>query len=155
MREMDADACAAIILASPLWARYGITNAEAARATLSAVFDGACSGLVAEDGGHILGFTVYAAKGTFVHSGYVRTLAVLPEAQHRGVGRRLMDAAEAEIFSQGPNVFLLVSSWNAGGQRFYEARGYRRIGEIADYVRQGITEVLYRKTVGPIQREES
>ena len=87
-----------------------------------------------------------------MHSGYVRTVAVAPETRRRGVGRRLMDAVEGEIFNHGPNVFLLVSAWNASAQRFYEVRGYRRVGEIADYVRRGITEVLYRKTLGPIQK---
>ena len=64
-----------------------------------------------------------------------------------------MDAAEAAILEGGPNVFLLVSEWNTRAQRFYERRGYRRIGDVPDYVRVGITEVLYRKTLGPIQRD--
>jgi ribosomal protein S18 acetylase RimI-like enzyme len=81
----------------------------------------------------------------------VRSVAVAPDAQHQGVGGRLMDEAEAAILGSGPNVFLLVSSWNTGAQRFYERRGYRRIGELADYIRRGITEVVYRKTLGPIQ----
>ena len=38
-----------------------------------------------------------------------------------------------------------------GARRFYERRGYQRIGEITDYVRRGITEAVYRKTLGPIQ----
>jgi ribosomal protein S18 acetylase RimI-like enzyme len=62
-----------------------------------------------------------------------------------------MDAAEAAILVYGPNVFLLVATWNAGARRFYERRGYQRIGEITDYLRRGITEVVYRKTLGPIQ----
>ena len=152
MRMTDAESCAAIILGTPLWERYGITTPEAARAALADVFDGTCSGLVAEEEGRILGFVVYTVEGTFVHSGYVRTVAVAPEARHRGVGRQLMDAAEGEIFNRGPNVFLLVSAWNASAQRFYEVRGYRRVGEIADYLRRGLTEVLYRKTLGPIQK---
>jgi ribosomal protein S18 acetylase RimI-like enzyme len=48
-------------------------------------------------------------------------------------------------------VFLLVATWNAGARRFYERRGYQRIGEITDYLRRGITEVVYRKSLGPIQ----
>ena len=149
--EADVDACAAIMLATPLLARYGVTTAAAARGALADVFAGPCRGLVAEEAGRIIGFAVYSLRGTFAHSGYVRTIAVAPDAQHRGAGRRLMDAVEAAIFDQGPNVFLLTSAWNAEAQRFYERRGYRRIGEIPDYVRNGITEVLYRKTLGPIQ----
>lgn len=155
MREADTDACAAIMLAIPLLARYGVATAEAARAGLADVFGGSCRGLIAEEDGRAVGFVVYAVRGTFVHSGYVRTVAVVPGAQRRGVGRRLMDAAEAAIFEQGPNVFLLVAAENAGAQRFYEGRGYRRIGEIADYVRGGITEIVYRKTLGPIRDRDA
>ena len=145
--------CAAIVHASPLWARYGITTAEAARGAFEDILAGTCLGMVAEDAGRVVGFVVYALAGTFVHSGYVRSVAVASDAQHKGVGGRLMDAAEAAILEGGPNVFLLVSEWNTRAQRFYERRGYRRIGDVPDYVRVGITEVLYRKTLGPIQRD--
>lgn len=109
-------------------------------------------GFVAEDAGGVVGFVVYAIEGTFVYSGYVQSVAVAPDAQRRGVGGRLMEAAEAAILGRGPNVFLLVSQWNTDAQRFYERRGYRRVGEIPDYVRRGITECVYRKTLGPIER---
>ena len=155
MREADVDACAAITRALPAMAGYAITTEKAVRRRLADVLDGSCRGLVAEEAGRVVGFVVYTVRGTFVHSGYVRTVAVAADAQNRGIGRRLMDAAEAAILEHGPNVFLLVSAGNAGAQRFYERRGYRRIGEIADYVRRGITEVLYRKTLGPIHGGDS
>ncbi len=151
MREPDASSCAAIMHASPLWVRYGITTLEAARRALGDMLAGTRLGFVAEDAGGVIGFVVYTVEGTFVHSGYVRAVAVAPDAQRRGVGGRLMDAAEAAILGRGPNVFLLVSAWNTDAQRFYERRGYRRVGEIPDYVRRGITECLYRKTLGPIE----
>jgi ribosomal protein S18 acetylase RimI-like enzyme len=151
MREADVAACASIVLAVPLWRPYGVATDDAAQAVVADALAGACRGLVAEDAGRIVGFVVFAVRGTFAHSGYVRSVAVAPDAQHQGVGGRLMDEAEAAILGSGPNVFLLVSSWNTGAQRFYERRGYRRIGELADYIRRGITEVVYRKTLGPIQ----
>ena len=151
MREADVGTCASIMLAVPLWTPYGVTTIDAARAAFADVIAGTCLGLVAEEAGRIVGFVVYTLRGTFVHSGYVRSVAVAPEAQHQGVGARLMDAAETAILDHGPNVFLLVSTWNAGARRFYEHRGYQRIGEITDYVRRGITEVVYRKTLGPIE----
>jgi len=145
----DVDACAAIMVALPLWAQYGITPAAA-----RAVFDEALSGparvQVAEDGGRVVGFVEYFLRGTFGHSGYIRAIGVAPDAQGRGIGARLMDAAEAEIFRTGPNVFLLVTGTNTRAQRFYERRGYCRIGEIPSYARAGLTEVLYRKSLGPI-----
>jgi ribosomal protein S18 acetylase RimI-like enzyme len=149
LRDADVEACAALLQRIPLWARYRITP-EAARAVFARALDGASCALVAEDAGRVIGFVEYTLRGTFGHSGYVRAVGVAPEAQGRGVGTRLMDAAEEAIFRSGPNVFLLVAAFNAGAQRFYERRGYRRIGEIPDYVMPGITEILYRKTLGPI-----
>lgn len=151
MRNTDVAACAAIVLAVRLWRPYGVTTEEAARPVFADVLAGTCRGLVADDGNRVVGYVVFTLRGTFVHSGYVRSVAVAPDAQRRGVGARLMDVAEAEILAHGPNVFLLVTASNTDAQRFYERRGYRRVGELTDYVRRGITELVYRKTLGPIQ----
>lgn len=138
------------MLATPLWIEYRVTP-ERARAIFADATGGSSQGLVAEDGGRVIGFVVYRLRGTFVHSGYILDVGVGADAQNRGVGTRLMAAAETDIFGHGPNVFLLVSAGNTRAQRFYERRGYRRIGEIPDYIQRGTTEVLYRKTLGPIQ----
>jgi ribosomal protein S18 acetylase RimI-like enzyme len=150
LRGTDVDACAALMLATPLWIEYRVTPARA-RDIFADATGGSSQGLVAEDGGRVIGFVVYRLQGTFVHSGYILDVGVGADAQNQGVGTRLMDAAETDIFGHGPNVFLLVSASNTGAQRFYERRGYRRIGEIPDYIQRGTTEVLYRKTLGPIQ----
>ncbi len=154
LRDSDVDACAALMLALPLWARYQ-TTPEAARELFAGAAAGGSQALVAEDGGRVVGFVVYSLRGTFDHSGYVRAIGVAAEAQRLGAGARLMDAAEREIFGAGPNIFLLVAAFNAAARRFYEKRGYRRIGEITDYVREGITEILYRKSRGPIHAQEA
>ncbi|HEV2283560.1 MAG TPA: N-acetyltransferase [bacterium] len=146
----DVEACAAIMSGLPLWREYGVTIREA-RETFTASLRGAAQVHVAEDAGRVVGFVEYLVRGTFGHSGYVWAVGVAADAQGRGVGARLMDAAEGAIFDTGPNVFLLVSASNAGAQRFYERRGYRRIGELTDYVGPGLTEILYRKTRGPIR----
>jgi ribosomal protein S18 acetylase RimI-like enzyme len=152
LQDTDVETCAAIMLGLPLWQRYG-TTPEDARALFAAAVAGRARARVAEDGGRVIGFVVYSLRGTFDRSGYVRAVGVVAGAQGRGAGDRLMRAAEEDILSHGPNVFLLVSQDNAGARRFYERRGYRRIGEITDYVRAGITEALYRKTLGPIRAE--
>lgn len=61
-----------------------------------------------------------------------------------------MRYAESQIFKRGPNVFLMVSDFNASAQAFYRALGYTEVGMIRDYVVPGVTEHLYRKTSGPI-----
>jgi ribosomal protein S18 acetylase RimI-like enzyme len=152
LEETDVEACAELMAGLPLWRRYGTTLHDA-RALFTLAAAGGAQVRVAEDGGRVAGFVFYHLRGTFEHSGYVRALGVHTDAQGRGVGSLLMDAAEEEILARGPNVFLLVSADNAAARRFYERRGYREIGELADYVAPGLTEVLYRKTTGPIGRE--
>ncbi|HLW46719.1 MAG TPA: N-acetyltransferase [bacterium] len=153
LRAADVEACTALMAGLPLWQRYGVSSG-AARDWFAGTLRGERLAQVAENAGRVLGFAVYLLRGTFGHSGYVWAVGVAPEAQHRGVGGRLMDAVEDEIFEAGPNVFLLVSARNTPAQRFYERRGYRRIGEMNDYVAPGLTEILYRKTRGPIRPDE-
>jgi ribosomal-protein-alanine N-acetyltransferase len=152
--DADVPACAALMQRLPLWDRYNVTP-EDARGLFAEALAGPSHSRVAEDAGRVVGFVVYSVRGTFDHSGYVRAIGVAEDAQGHGVGGRLMDAAEEEIFRRGPNVFLLVSAFNAAAQRFYARRGYSPIGEIPDYVRTGITEILFRKTLGAIQPTDS
>jgi ribosomal protein S18 acetylase RimI-like enzyme len=61
-----------------------------------------------------------------------------------------MAYAERKIFARGPNVFLMVSAFNAGAQAFYKRLGYTEIGAVPNYAIRGITERLFRKTRGPL-----
>lgn len=59
------------------------------------------------------------------HRGWVYYLAVSPELQRKGWGRRLMSAAEAWLREQGaPKVQLMVRSSNAAVVGFYASLGY-------------------------------
>jgi ribosomal protein S18 acetylase RimI-like enzyme len=156
--KADVEVCARIIAGDPLWQRYGLTLPRARTAIRSAL---APRGdhrrpvgefAVAEQVGQVVGFIWFRTEGTFHHSGYVRWVAVAPEARSRGIGRVLMQHAEHRILEQGPNVFLLVSDFNRRARAFYRNRGYTRVGALPDYVVPGITEHLLRKTRGPIAR---
>ena len=74
-----------------------------------------------------------------------------PQARAKGMGRLLMEHAEALIFRDSPNVFLFVSDFNAPARAFYERLGYRQAGELPDFLIAGRSEVLMRKTRGPIR----
>jgi len=103
---------------------------------------------VARAGGELVGFAVIQLRGPF--SGYVKSILVRPGWQGRGVGKTLMGFLERRIFSEQPNVFLCVSSFNERARGFYEGLGYEAVGELRDYVVRGHSEIIIRKSVSPM-----
>ena len=62
---------------------------------------------------------------------YIHRLAVHPNYQHKGYARQLMDYAEAFAKAKkAASIRLDTFSQNHRNQRFYEARGYQRLGSI-------------------------
>ena len=62
---------------------------------------------------------------------YVHRLAIHPEFQGQGYARQLMDYAEARARSEGAvSIRLDTFSQNNRNQRFYEQRGYTRLGSV-------------------------
>jgi len=62
---------------------------------------------------------------------YIHRLAVHPDFQHQGLARKLMDYAEDFVRdTKGSSVRLDTFSQNSRNQKFYEARGYTRLGNI-------------------------
>lgn len=59
------------------------------------------------------------------HRGWINYLGVDPDAQRRGVGRRMMRHAEAALRERGcPKINLQVRASNDAVVRFYERLGY-------------------------------
>jgi len=62
---------------------------------------------------------------------YIHRLAVHPDFQGNGYARQLMDYAEDHARQKGcSSVRLDTFSQNPRNQRFYEARGYQKLGDI-------------------------
>ncbi|NND63605.1 MAG: GNAT family N-acetyltransferase [Flavobacteriaceae bacterium] len=62
---------------------------------------------------------------------YIHRLAIDPTFQHKGYARKLMDFAEDFAKKKQANSIRLDTfSKNRRNQRFYESRGYRRLGNI-------------------------
>ena len=60
------------------------------------------------------------------HRGWVNYLAVHPQNQRKGIGRRVMDAAEEALRAAGcPKVNLQVRTSNTGVITFYKKLGFR------------------------------
>ncbi|RLG44683.1 MAG: N-acetyltransferase, partial [Thermoproteota archaeon] len=93
----------------------------------------------------------FYVTGAFPLGGYIGLLGVFPNFRGRGIGKILLKTAEKEIFKSSINVFLLVSSFNRVAITFYEKNGYQRVGEIPDAIVAGHSEIIMRKTLGPLR----
>lgn len=99
--------------------------------------------LVARRDGLPLGFARLHPRGV-AGSPYLASIAVDPSARSRGVGAALLEAAERR-FPGARWMFLCVSSFNTRARALYERRGYRRAGELPDYIVDGFSETLMVK----------
>ncbi len=142
--DTEAEQCASMMAASEPWISYGRTRERC----LQIVRDQTSEIYVAVEEGHVRGFVIVVMHGAFI--GYIRILCVDPSMRGKGLGTRLVAFAEERIFSETPNVFLCVSDFNTRARALYERLGYEAIGELRDYLARGFTEVLMRKTRGPI-----
>lgn len=144
--EADAQACARIMAGSEPWVTLGRTY----RASLSIVQDPTREVYIARDDQGLAGFLIVCMTGAFV--GYIQTICIHPDRRGQGLGSTLVQFAEQRILAESPNVFMCVSSFNRDAQRLYERLGYRVVGELTDYIVEGHSEILLRKTVGPLMR---
>ena len=144
--DNDARACAAMMCATDPWLVLGRLYDDCLRV----VTDPTCETYVAREDGTVRGFIIINMRGAFV--GYIRTVCVAAEARGSGLGSQLVAFAEERIFRETPNVFLCVSSFNVRARALYERLGYEVAGELKDYIVRGASEILMRKTIGPLSR---
>jgi len=104
--------------------------------------------LVEETGGRVRGLAWFLGGGTFGMGGYLRLIALVPEALGSGAGARLLRAFEAEVARASRHAFLLVSDFNAAAQRFYERQGWTRVGALPGLVLPDVAELVYWKRLG-------
>ena len=142
--EAEARFCAAFMAASEPWLTLGFTSEQIVQSLTNASREIH----VAEMENQIVGALILFLDGPL--NGYIQTIVLHPGWRNRGLGHRLMQFAEERIFRQSPNVFLCVSHFNQRAQKFYERRGYRRVGELPDHLVKGFSEILMRKTQGPL-----
>jgi len=82
---------------------------------------------------------------------YLELLAVAPDKRGQGMGAALLTFVENVAFARAKNLFVCVSDFNDGARRFYERHGYQLIGPIQNLVVAGRSELLMRKTIGPVR----
>lgn len=142
--EAEAEACARLMASSEPWITLG-RNYEAA---LRVVRDPTREVYLARDDAGLAGFLILCMTGAFV--GYIQTICIHPDRRGQGLGSRLVKFAEERVLEESPNVFMCVSSFNHDARRLYERLGYLVVGELTDYIVEGHSEILLRKSRGPL-----
>ena len=140
----EARFCARFMAASEPWLTLGLTEELA----FQRLTDPAREVHIATLESQVVGALILHLSGPL--NGYIQTIAVHPDWRERGLGGRMMAFAEERIFRQSPNVFLCVSGFNRRARAFYEKLGYERVGELPDFLAKGSSEILMRKTRGPL-----
>ncbi len=143
--EEEARQCARMMVSSEPWITLGRTYEDA----LQVLRDASREVYVARSNSRRVGFIILCMTGAFV--GYIQTVCVDPRWRNQGFGSALIRFAERRIFREKPNAFMCVSSFNLDAQRLYLQLGYEVVGEIKDYVVSGLSEILLRKTIGPLK----
>jgi ribosomal protein S18 acetylase RimI-like enzyme len=111
-------------------------------------FEGACKEIfLVNYGKDIAGFVILQVCGTF--SGYIQTICIREDFRGKGFGTKLLKFCEERVLKFSPNLFICVSSFNKGAIKLYYEFGFKLIGELDNFVKEGFTELLLRKTSGP------
>ena len=142
--DEEAQACARLMAGSEPWIALGTSYDE----SLGRILDPSREVYVARVEGEFVGFVVLVPGSTFV--GYIQSIAIAPEWRGKGIGTSLMAYAEERIFRENPNVFILVSSFNPRARALYERLGYTVVGELDDFIVEGHSEILLRKSIGTL-----
>jgi [ribosomal protein S18]-alanine N-acetyltransferase len=126
-----------------------ITLARTYEEALHALRDPSREVYVARSNGQLVGFIILCMIGAFV--GHIQIVCVDPRCRSQGLGSALIRFAEQRIFREKPNAFMCVSSFNLDARRLYLRLGYEVGGELKDYIVPGLSEILLRKTIGPLK----
>ena len=102
--------------------------------------------LACDETGRPLGAMKVSLRGFCGLYPYLGLIGVHADSRGLGVGGFLMTQLEKITIESGARrVTLMVSDFNEDAQRFYARLGYRKLGEIPDAAKEGITELVMIK----------
>jgi [ribosomal protein S18]-alanine N-acetyltransferase len=136
--------CARMMAGTDPWITLGMKFEDCLQA-----FDGPGKEIyMAENENGLAGFVILQTGGTF--KGYIQTICVAEAYRGKGIGKKILGFCEKKILKISPNIFICVSSFNKGAMKLYYESGFKLIGELEDFVKEGFTELLLRKSAGPM-----
>jgi ribosomal protein S18 acetylase RimI-like enzyme len=140
-RPFEAKAQATWIVAIEPWLSLGYRSPGLGRYLLRRARAGQV--LVAALGKDIVGVSV--CQPDFLLGEFIALLAVRPEAAGQGIGRALVARLERTAFRRRRWLYVSSDSNNRLAARFYRKLGFCRLANIPDLIREGQTEILWRK----------
>lgn len=94
-----------------------------------------------------IGFIWFTLDGTFNKYPYLHMIVVKKEYRNYGIGKSLLQYFE-EISAQGSSkIFLLVADFNNKAKELYMEIGYKYIGVIPHFYKDGVNENLMMKEI--------
>ena len=145
----DIAVCALMMTKTDPWITLGMNYDQCIKA-----FEGLCKEIyIMRSENVIAGFVILQVCGTF--SGYIQTICINEAFRGRGLGTKLLLFCEERILEFSPNIFICVSSLNKRAMKLYYEFGFKLVGELDNFVKDGLSELLLRKTVGPRIRYKS
>lgn len=136
--------CAEIMVKSDPWINLNMDFSYLLNSLKSPLL----STFVAMHDNKIIAFASIQMEGAL--SPYLSKIAVAENWRNKKIGTKLLKYVEEIVFNNNKNLFLCVSSFNVRAFQLYKKLGYEKIGEIQNYLVQGYSEILMRKTLGPI-----
>jgi len=92
-----------------------------------------------------IGFMGIIHNGCFGEFSYLSALAIKRRYRSKGIGKQLIHRFEDIGFQKADKVFILVSDFNKEAHKFYKGLGYKKVGNIPDLFKKGISEHLLIK----------
>ena len=101
--------------------------------------DSSLSRYAIENDGSFIG--VLALRKPWLRGPLIEMLALLPDAQGRGFGGKILDRCKSE---SGKNLWATVSAFHEPARRFYAKAGFEELCALPGIVAEGEDEILLR-----------
>jgi len=151
LRETDRGALAAIMLGIPAFDAADLDVAmELIDDRLAKGPDSEYEFLLDADGDEVTGYACFGRIPLTESSYDLYWIAVAPRHQGRGVGKRLLRAAERGVRALGgKRMYVETSSSDAYAsvRGFYAALGYEVVARFPDFYRDGEGKVVFRRSL--------
>ncbi|MCA9839013.1 MAG: GNAT family N-acetyltransferase [Trueperaceae bacterium] len=149
MQASDIEGLISWVPSVPLWHRYGLTAPKLTTQLEAALKAGDLLRVAYDQEAYgnqaACGFYWCQPKAAFGRSAYLKLIGVKEDYRDKGIGDALLETLEQELKGSSKDLFLLVSDFNEGAQRFYLRHGFEKLGRISSYVLPEVDEFIFRK----------